>query len=70
VRSSSELLSNTYRALAEYVTDVDTVYGLNNRRALAAIGVTDAVRALGSPGSLESVAKFAAAAIRESGETS
>jgi CRISPR system Cascade subunit CasC len=60
-----DLLANTYDALARYVSEVDSVYGLDNRRALAAIAPTDALNSLGSSMTLDAVAKFGAGAILE-----
>lgn len=65
IAAQPDLLANTYFALARHVQDVDAVYDLRNRRALAAIGATDPVKALGTPVSLDAVAKFAAGAIVE-----
>jgi CRISPR system Cascade subunit CasC len=67
VAATPDLLANTYAALAHYVTEVDRVFGLPNRRALAAVSATDALKALGlsGSGSLEAVSKFAAGAIVE-----
>lgn len=65
VSERPDLLDNAYRALAQYVKDVDDVYGDPARRALAAIGPKELVTSLGQVGSLESVAKFAAGAIVE-----
>lgn len=65
VAERPDLLANAYRAMAEYLKDVDEVYGDANRRTLAAIGPKDLVAPLGQLGSLESVAKFAAGAIVE-----
>lgn len=65
VADRPDLLGNAYDALADYVTDVDQVFGLPNRRALAAIGPKDKLRALAPPTSLEAVAKFAAGALVE-----
>jgi len=65
VAASPDLLNNTYDALAEYVTDVDAVYDLKNRRALAAIRPSDSLKAIATPVSLDAVAKFAAGAIME-----
>jgi CRISPR system Cascade subunit CasC len=65
VGAGSDLLAGTYEALAAYVTDVDQVFGLANRRALAAIGPKERLAALATPGSLDAVAKFAAGAVLE-----
>ena len=65
VGAGSDLLAGAYDALVGYVADVDHVFGLANRRALAAIGPKDALAKLATPGTLEAVAKFAAGAIVE-----
>ena len=63
--SSADILTAAYDALASYLLDVDQVYGLSNRRALAAIGPKERLAALAKPGSLDAAAKFAAGAILE-----
>ncbi len=65
VAGQPDLIANAYDALASYVTDVDQVFGDPARRAIAAIGPKDRLKALGTPMSLEAVAKFAAGAIVE-----
>ncbi|MCG8555120.1 MAG: type I-E CRISPR-associated protein Cas7/Cse4/CasC [Proteobacteria bacterium] len=60
-----DLLANTYSALSRYVSDVDGVYALGNRRAIAALAATKELAALAPPGSLDSAAKFAARAVLE-----
>lgn len=67
VADRPDLIANAYDALAGYVTDVDAVFGLNNRRALAAIGPKEKLSALGTSTSLDAVAKTAAGAIVEHG---
>jgi CRISPR system Cascade subunit CasC len=64
-RQGSDLLADAYDAVAGYVTDVDQVFGLANRRALAAIGPKERLAALATPGSLDAVARFAAGAVME-----
>jgi CRISPR system Cascade subunit CasC len=61
----ADLVASVYSALANYVLDVDQMYGLANRRALAAIGPKSHVEKLGTLVSLDAVAKFAAGAILE-----
>jgi CRISPR system Cascade subunit CasC len=63
--SHPDLVANAYVALTSYVTDVDQVFGLANRRALAAIGPKDKIAALAPSSSVEAVAKFAAGAVLE-----
>ncbi len=65
VADRPDLLANAYAALSRYAQEVDSVYALDNRRALAGIGATDDLRALGTPVSIDAVAKFAAGAIME-----
>lgn len=65
VQPGVDMLGNAYEALASYVGDVDQVYGLANRRALAAIGPKDKLGALAASGSLDAVARFAAGAVVE-----
>lgn len=67
VSASSDLLSGAYNALVSYVTDVDEVFGLNNRRALAAIGPKERLSTLAKSDTLEAAARFAAGAILEHG---
>jgi CRISPR system Cascade subunit CasC len=67
VAPGNDLLGNAYAALAGYATDVDQVFGLANRRALAAIAATEALARLAPPGSIDAVAKFAAGAVLEHG---
>jgi CRISPR system Cascade subunit CasC len=67
VADRPDLVGNAYEALASYVTDVDSVFGLANRRAFAAIGPKDKLDALGKSSSLDAVAKMAAGAIVEHG---
>lgn len=63
--AGADLIATTYEALASYVTDVDQVFGLSARRALAAVGPKDRLAAIAAPGSLEAAAKLAAAAVLE-----
>jgi CRISPR system Cascade subunit CasC len=58
-----DLLANAYQALADYVTDVDQVYGFANRRALAAVGPKERLSTLASPTTVEAVARFAASEV-------
>ena len=67
VADRPDLLGNAYDALASYVTDVDQVFGLASRRALAAVGPKDKLTTLAAPGSLEAVAGFEAGAVLEHG---
>ncbi len=62
---SPDLLANAYQALASYTTEVDRVYGLDNARALAVVGVTDAIKQLGAPATVSAVADFSANAVLE-----
>lgn len=57
------LVANAYRALADYVVDVDSVYGLSLRRAHAALGPKSELDALGPSRTLAEVSKFAADAV-------
>lgn len=67
VSASPDLLANAYKAMADYVTDVNKVFGTPNRRSLAAVLATESLKGLGlsGSGSLEAVSKFAAGAIVE-----
>ena len=65
VTTNHDLLANAYGDLTSYVTEVDQVYGLQNRRALAVIGPQDRLATLAPPTTLEAVARFAAGAIVE-----
>lgn len=65
VSDRQDLLGSAYRALFDYVQDVDQVYGNTSRRSLAAIGPKEILAPLGTLGSLESVARFAAGAVAE-----
>jgi CRISPR system Cascade subunit CasC len=65
VSERPDLLGNAYDALASYVIDVDQVFGLANRRALAAIGPKEKLAALGASVSVDALAKFAAGAVME-----
>jgi CRISPR system Cascade subunit CasC len=60
-----DLVGRAYAALASYVSDVDQVFGLANRRAVAAIGPKEELATLGPCTSVDAVAKFAAGAIVE-----
>jgi CRISPR system Cascade subunit CasC len=65
VAERPNLVANAYDALVTYVLDVDQVFGLANRRAIAAIGPKEKLAALGVSSSIEALAKFAAGAILE-----
>ncbi len=68
VSERPDLVANTYAALATYVADVDRMYGVRTRRALAAIGPADELcRAVGveRPAPLTDVADWAAAQVKE-----
>lgn len=65
VRPGADLIGSAYESLVSYVTDVDEVFGLTNRRAVAAIGPREKLAPLGAPMSLAAAAKFAAGAILE-----
>ncbi len=65
VTSQPDLLANTYDALGKYMADVDAMYGVTSRRALAAIGPKDRLSGVASAQNLEGVAKFAASAVLE-----
>jgi CRISPR system Cascade subunit CasC len=65
VADRPDVLGNAYEALASYVADVDHVYGLANRRALAAVGPKGSLEKVATPRTLDAVAKFAAGAIVE-----
>ncbi len=65
VADRPDLLANAYSALAHYVQDVDSVYGLENRRAMAAISATNELKALCTPMPLDAVARFGSGAIME-----
>lgn len=65
VTEHADLLVSTYGALASYLADVDAVYDLKNRRALAAIGPKDAIAAIAVPKTLSEAALFAARSIVE-----
>lgn len=60
-----DLIGNTYDALADYVADVDGVYGAGYRRALAAIGPKSKLASLATPTTIAEVARFAAASVLE-----
>jgi CRISPR system Cascade subunit CasC len=63
VADAHDLLAGAYGALATYAAEVDEMYGAQNRRALAALGPRERLSALGTPSSLDAVARFAAGAI-------
>jgi CRISPR system Cascade subunit CasC len=65
VADRPDLVGNAYDALAIYVADVDNVYGLTNRRLLAAVGPKESLEKIATPVTLDSVAKFAGGAIVE-----
>ncbi|MFO0664564.1 MAG: type I-E CRISPR-associated protein Cas7/Cse4/CasC [Polyangiaceae bacterium] len=65
VSGERDLLGAAYAALASYTKDVDSVFDLKNRRALAAIGPKEVLAELATPTTLDSVAKFAANAVLE-----
>jgi CRISPR system Cascade subunit CasC len=65
VAERPDLVGNAYDALTSYVLDVDNVFGLANRRSIAAIGPKEKVAALGTPTSIETLSKFAAGAVVE-----
>jgi CRISPR system Cascade subunit CasC len=65
VAGGPDMVESAYLALASYVREVDDVFGLANRRALAAIGPKDKLEVLAPPAPLDAVAKFAARAIME-----
>jgi CRISPR system Cascade subunit CasC len=65
VSEKTSLLSNAYSALAGYVLEVDEAYGLANQRSLMAIGPKDRLAGLGTPASLDALAKAAGRAILE-----
>jgi CRISPR system Cascade subunit CasC len=65
VAERPDAVANAYDALSSYVVDVDQVFGLANRRAVAAIGPKERLAALGTPGSIDDLARFAAEAVAE-----
>lgn len=60
-----DLVRATFEALSKYVGEVDAMYGLDNRRAVAAIGGGEAIDKLGRATTLDAVAKLAAGAVLE-----
>jgi CRISPR system Cascade subunit CasC len=60
-----DLVGATFEAMARYVREVDAMYGLSNRRAVAAIGGGTTLDGLGRAETLDAVAKLAASAVLE-----
>lgn len=65
VDAQPDLVGNAYAALTSYVSDVDEVFAVKNRRALAAIGPKEKLASLATPTTLDNVARFAASALQE-----
>ncbi|MBC7172007.1 MAG: type I-E CRISPR-associated protein Cas7/Cse4/CasC, partial [Polyangiaceae bacterium] len=65
VRANGDLIGNAYGAVAEYLRDLDSMYGAATQRRLSAVGPADRLAYLGAErGDLEATAAWAAEQVR------